>query len=132
MSEEGKKGHRKSFFPLESHPAVFTEVTHGLGVSSSLVWADVLSIDEPDVLAMTPRPALALVLVFPSTPTYRSQKEEDEAKREAYTGKGEDEPVVWWKQTIYNACGLYGILHSISNGPARQYIRERRASDFAS
>ncbi|GJE84626.1 ubiquitin carboxyl-terminal hydrolase [Phanerochaete sordida] len=114
---------RKCFYPLESHPDVFNEVTHGLGVSPSLVWSDVLSIDEPEILAMTPRPALALVLVFPSTPTYQEQKREEDAAREAYTGCGADEPVVWWKQTIYNACGLYGILHAISNGPARQYIQ---------
>lgn len=112
-----------AFFPLESNPAVFTEVTHGLGVSSSLVWADVLSIDDPEILALTPRPALALVLVFPTTPTWESAKQEEEANSEPYTGKGPEEPVVWWKQTIYNACGLYGILHAICNGPARQYIQ---------
>ena len=116
--------YRKSFFPLESHPDVFTEVTHGLGVSPLLAWADVLSLDEPEILALTPRPALALVLVFECTSTYKQQKREDEASREVYAGGGTDEPVVWWKQTIYNACGLYGILHGISNGSAREYVRK--------
>ena len=119
--------YRKSFFPLESHPDVFTEVTHGLGVSPSLTWADVLSTDEPEILAMTPRPALALVLVFPCTPTYNEQKKADENKRDTYEGKGPDEPIVWWKQTIYNACGLYGILHAISNGEASQHIRKNQS-----
>ena len=116
--------YRKAFFPLESNPDVFNEVVHALGVSKSLAFQDVLSIDEPDILAMTARPALALVLVFPCTPMYESQKKEDEAEREIYEGKGDGEPVVWYKQTICNACGLYGILHAISNGSARQYIGE--------
>ena len=82
---------RKAWFPLESHPDVFTEVTRGVGVSSPLAWADVLSIDEPEILAMTPRPALALVLVFPTTPHYHAQRAVEESTREAYTGKGEEE-----------------------------------------
>ena len=126
MSEHVQLGvtHRKAFFPLESNPDVFNEVLHGLGVSRALAFQDVLSIDEPDVLAMTGRPVLALVFVLPGTPMYKSQKQEDEDRRPTYMGKGEGEDVVWYKQTIYNACGLYGILHAISNGPVRQYIGE--------
>lgn len=36
----------------------------------------------------------------------------------------EEEPVMWFRQTINNACGLYAILHAISNGEARKYIRK--------
>lgn len=115
--------YRKTFFPLESNPDVFTEVIHGLGVSPSLVFTDVLSVDDPDVLAFTPRPALALVMVCPGSPAYKAKKRELDAQRPEYVGKGEEEPAIWWKQTIHNACGLYGILHAISNGPGRQYIR---------
>lgn len=32
--------------------------------------------------------------------------------------------VVWYKQTINNACGLYAILHAVCNGDARDSIRE--------
>lgn len=46
-----------------------------------------------------------------------------DAKEEEYKGSGEEEVVVWYKQTINNACGLYGILHTISNGEARNWIR---------
>lgn len=117
---------RKSFYPLESDPQLFTELAHNLGVSSSLAFHDVLSIDDPELLAFIPRPVYALVLLFiRTTGVYDRQKEEAEAKREDYTGSGEDEAVVWYKQTIYNACGLYGILHAVSNGPARTYISEQ-------
>ena len=125
MSETFKGGfRRKAFFPLESNPDIFNEVIRGLGVSPSLAFVDVLSVDDPEVLAFTPRPALALVMVCPGSPAYEARKKELDSKKDEYVGKGEDEPAIWWRQTIYNACGLYGILHAISNGLARQYIRE--------
>lgn len=117
---------RKSFYPLESNPELFTKLIHDLGVSPSLAFYDVLSVDEPDLLAFIPRPCYALVLVFITSDTYEKQKQEAEAARERYQGSGEDEPVVWYRQTIYNACGLYGILHGVSNGPPRSYISQSR------
>ncbi len=112
----------KHFIPLESNPDVFTQLVHNLGISSKLIFTDVLSLDEPDLLAHVPRPVYALVLVFPVTETYEKQKADMEASCPEYAGCGEGEDIVWYKQTINNACGLYGILHAVSNGPARDYI----------
>jgi hypothetical protein len=50
--------------------------------------------------------------------------EEDKDKPE-YEGKGPAEPVIWYKQTIRNACGLIGILHAVSNGTSRGFIGVR-------
>jgi ubiquitin carboxyl-terminal hydrolase L3 len=120
--------YRKHYIPLESNPDVFTHLIHKLGVSTSLAFQDVLSIDDLDLLAFVPRPVLALILVFPTSDTYERQKAKEEALVQAYSGSGKDENVIWFKQTINNACGLYGILHSVSNGDARQYIGECNAS----
>jgi len=114
--------YRKHYIPLESNPELFTRLIHQLGVSTSLAFQDVLSIDDHDLLAFIPRPVLALVLVFPTSDTYESQKAKEEALVQAYHGSGKDENVIWFKQTINNACGLYGILHSVSNGDARHHI----------
>ena len=46
-----------------------------------------------------------------------------------YSGCGEDEPVLWFKQTIGNACGFMGLLHATSNGGAKEYIREGATLD---
>lgn len=116
--------YRKHFIPLESNPEVFTQLIHQLGVSTSLAFHDVLSIDDPDLLALIPRPALALVLVFPTSTAYEEQKAKDEISRDDYVGSGDEEPVMWYRQTINNACGLYGILHAVSNGDARHFISE--------
>lgn len=116
---ETKKVYRKSFIPLESNPEVFTKLINLLGVR--LAFHDVFSL-EPELLAFVPRPAYALVLVFPTSEAREQALAADEATRQPYEGSGADEKVVWYSQTIYNACGLYGILHAVSNGTAREYI----------
>jgi ubiquitin carboxyl-terminal hydrolase L3 len=112
----------KYYLALESNPDVFTKLTSKLIGVPALEFQDVLSIDEPELLAMNRRPALALVFVFPTTPTYDKYEAEDEAARPDYTGSGDGEDVIWFKQTIGNACGLYAILHSLCNGPAKKFI----------
>ncbi|KAK7468360.1 ubiquitinyl hydrolase 1 [Stygiomarasmius scandens] len=121
---------RKHYIPLESNPEVFTQLIHTLGVSSALEFTDVLSLDEPDLIAMMPRPVLALTLAFPAPGEHYYKKlEEQNRHMQTYTGSGDGEDVIWYKQTIGNACGLYAILHSISNGPAREFVTPD--SDFA-
>lgn len=114
--------HRKHFIPLESDPELFTELIHRMGISPKLAFHDVLSLDDSDLLAMVPRPALALVLTFPAAQDYQDSLAEKDAAVAEYVLSGEDEDVVWFKQTIGNACGLYAILHAVLNGGARDYI----------
>jgi ubiquitin carboxyl-terminal hydrolase L3 len=83
-----------------------------------------LSIDDSELLAFIPRPALALVLVFPTSTVYEEKKRSEEAIKDRYEGSGEEENVIWFKQTINNACGLYAILHAVSNGESRKAIGE--------
>ncbi|KAK4101367.1 ubiquitin carboxyl-terminal hydrolase, family 1 [Parathielavia hyrcaniae] len=106
--------YRKHFIPLESSPDVFNELLDLLGVLPSLRFEDVLALDGPHDF---PRPVLALILVMPTTDGYESRKAvEDVRYEESGSGLGED--IVWYKQTINNACGLYAILHALSNGVA--------------
>ncbi|KAI5293766.1 ubiquitinyl hydrolase 1 [Ascosphaera acerosa] len=120
MANEGQP--RKAFVPLENNPEVMTQLCHRLGLSSSLAFSDVFSIDEPELLAFVPRPSLALLLVFPITPTYEQARQAEDSGVADYAGHGAGEPVVWFKQTIRNACGLIGLLHAVSNGQARAQI----------
>jgi ubiquitin carboxyl-terminal hydrolase L3 len=104
--------YRKHYLPLESNPEVFNELIRLLGASDEIAFEDVLSLDEP---ALLPRPTLAAILVLPSDPAIEEQKAAAEADRPDYRGSGNGEPAVWFKQTINNACGLYAILHALSN-----------------
>ncbi|KAH7134614.1 hypothetical protein B0J13DRAFT_641189 [Dactylonectria estremocensis] len=120
---------RPAFIPLEANPELMTKLIHKLGVSEALQIHDVYSLTDPDLLAFIPRPALALLLVFPVSATYESHRMAEDGQTEPYRGKGEGEPVIWWRQTIRNACGLMGILHAVSNGPARSFIQEGSTID---
>ncbi|KAI0014594.1 ubiquitin carboxyl-terminal hydrolase, family 1 [Xylariomycetidae sp. FL0641] len=110
----------KHFIPLESNPEVFTKLLHRLGVSTTLCFQDVYSINNPNLLAFVPRPAHALVLVCPEA--YGKLFATEDATAVPYTGSGEHEPVVYFEQTIHNACGLYALLHAVCNGEARGRI----------
>lgn len=104
--------YKKSFIPLESDPEIFTELMHDLGASSNLQFIDIWSLED-DYIGFIPRPVFALILILPPCPTYEEQRD---TTRNITTHDENGEPV-WMKQTINNACGLYGILHSVCNIP---------------
>lgn len=106
----------------ENNPEVMSSLVHRLGLSQNLAFHDVFSIDEPELLAFVPRPAHALLLVFPVSETYEKFRIQEDKDQPEYQGHGPDEEVVWYKQTIGNACGLIGLLHGVSNGAARSHI----------
>ena len=101
-----------------------TSLVHQLGLSPALAFQDVFSIDDAELLAFVPRPAHALLLVFPITPTYERFRASEDATRAPYKGSGPGEEVLWFRQTIGNACGLIGLLHAAANGRAREQISE--------
>ena len=115
--------YEKTFLPLESNPDIFTSLAHNLGLFPSLKFTEVYDLDE-----VPENEVLAYILAFPTSEGYdkmveaRDQKhysKEDEAKEvEEVLG----EKVLWLRQTIHNACGLYALLHATCNGAARNYI----------
>lgn len=94
-----------------------------LGLSDELEFYDVWSLDDPSALAHIPRPALALLVIIPMTDAWQDERTAEDADKEDYAGVGDAEPVIWFKQTIGNACGSIGLLHSVINGPAQEYVR---------
>lgn len=113
---------RVAFIPLEANPELMTKLLRDLGLKSNLAVHDVYSLTDPDLLGFLPRPAHALLLVFPVSAAYESARLAEDVTLPEYTGKGPDEPVMWFKQTIRNACGMMGLLHAVTNGPAKQSI----------
>jgi len=78
---------RKAFVPLENNPEVMSSLVHKLGLSSMLSFHDVFSIDDPDLLAFVPRPATALLLVFPVSKSYETFRIEEDKDTADYKGK---------------------------------------------
>uniref|UniRef100_A0A0B6XYJ5 Ubiquitin carboxyl-terminal hydrolase n=1 Tax=Arion vulgaris TaxID=1028688 RepID=A0A0B6XYJ5_9EUPU len=99
------------WIPLESNPIVINKYVHYLGVDSSWNFVDVYGLDS-DLLAMVPRPVVALVLLFP----------DDDLKPLNHIGDLQiDFPseLYYTKQTIGNACGTVAIVHALANNKDR-------------
>lgn len=93
-----------------------------LGLSDDVHFYDVYSLDEPELLAHIPRPAYALLVIIPLTKAWHDERQAEDTNKDDYTGHGDKEPVIWFKQTIGHACGSIGLLHSVINGPAANFI----------
>ncbi|GAM84483.1 hypothetical protein ANO11243_024790 [Dothideomycetidae sp. 11243] len=120
---------KKTWKMLENNPKVMNQLATKLGLSPELAFHDVYSLGSPEDLLHIPRPALALLVIIPMTPAWDLNRKTEDADKQPYAGSGPDEPVVWFKQTIGNACGSIGLLHSVINGPAAEYIKP--GSDYA-
>lgn len=112
---------KKTFIPLENNPDVFTSLIHDLGVSPKLGFYDIYSLDEPELLALVPKPVHAVIFIAPANVYYRLHSE-GKPKELSYDGTSGNEPVLWFKQTIGHSCGLMALIHSIANGTAKQFI----------
>ena len=97
------EGYADCWTPIESNPEVFTELAQSIGLSKSLAFEDIWGLDS-DSIALLSRPVLAVVLVFPTDENY----ERNVAARKTDERSDNDDNVIWFKQTIHNACGLYG------------------------
>jgi ubiquitin carboxyl-terminal hydrolase L3 len=100
-----------------------------MGLSSDLEFYDVYSLDELDLLAHIPRPVYALLVIIPLTPAWKQDREKEDMAlgdpasyyHGGAAGKG-TEPIIWFEQTIVDACGSYGLLHCAINGATSKFI----------
>lgn len=113
---------RKTFVPLENNPKIFTALAHRLGLSPRLAFHDVYSIDDPDLLALVPRPVHALIFISPASVYHSVRASDAGSKTLTYDRSGDEEPVIWFKQTIGHSCGLLALIHSLANGSARSFV----------
>jgi len=98
---------------LEANPEVLTSFMQKLGVSSDFQFTDVYGFDA-DLLGMVPRPVYAVLLLFPIDAhyeKYRLEQQERVKKEGQIVGKD----VYFMEQTIGNACGTIGVIHSVLN-----------------
>ena len=102
-------GYTESWTPIESNPQLFTSLAQNLGLAPSLVFQDIWTLDA-DSTSFLPRPVHALILVFPTDEIYE-QSRLARGDHSVDAGDGDGDGVVWFRQTIYNACGLYGYVY---------------------
>ncbi|XP_057315442.1 ubiquitin carboxyl-terminal hydrolase isozyme L3-like [Hydractinia symbiolongicarpus] len=102
------------WLPLESNPDVMNAYMNKLGVDTNQwKYFDVYGTD-PELLMMVPQPVCSLLLLFPITENYEKfcREQEKNMKKE---DKNISKDVYFTKQTVGNACGTVGIIHSIAN-----------------
>ncbi|KAL6261569.1 hypothetical protein P5V15_006655 [Pogonomyrmex californicus] len=101
-----------AWVPLESNPEVMTKFLHKLGVPKKWSILDVYGL-ESDLLAIVPRPVLAVILLYPVP----SKTEKIEEEKEEIKDSKNDAPdsIYHMKQCISNACGTIALLHSVAN-----------------
>lgn len=69
---------------------------------------------EEAVLSFVLRPVLAVVMLFPISEAYETHRKAEDAKiMEA--GAPVDPSIVFFRQTVGNACGTIGLLHALAN-----------------
>ena len=128
-SKKNKKK-RRSWLPLESNPEVLSTYARALGAPPSTSFADVYGLDD-ELLGMVPTPVLALLLLFPITRSYEDKRfeQEKELRRKKEEGKDKEEEEgkpYFTRQTIGNACGTVGLIHSFAS------IRNKVSSEESS
>jgi hypothetical protein len=80
------------------------------------------SLTEPELIEFLPRPAMALLFVYPGNEVQKGWTAKEDESRPDYSVSGPDEPIIFYPQTIGNACGLIGLLHCLINSPTTDLI----------
>ncbi|KIJ19418.1 hypothetical protein PAXINDRAFT_127553 [Paxillus involutus ATCC 200175] len=103
------------WIPLESNPEVFNSWAYKAGlVDTQAHFEDVYGLDG-ETLGMVPQGVKAVALLFPCTGTVATKRKEEDAKIKASGQEPIDPTIFWMKQTISNACGTMGLIHSLAN-----------------
>eukprot|EP00244_Chara_vulgaris_P005258 TRINITY_DN20942_c0_g1_i1.p1 TRINITY_DN20942_c0_g1~~TRINITY_DN20942_c0_g1_i1.p1 ORF type:complete len:236 (+),score=59.12 TRINITY_DN20942_c0_g1_i1:213-920(+) len=113
---------KKRWLPLEANPEIMTEFSRGLGVPADVSFHDVYGFDDV-LLDMVPKPVLAVLLLFPISKESEEAKKAEEERILKY-GQMVSEKVYFMKQTVGNACGTVGLLHSFGNNIDKLHAAE--------
>ncbi|KAF9236779.1 peptidase C12, ubiquitin carboxyl-terminal hydrolase [Melanogaster broomeanus] len=123
---------KSRWIPLESNPEVFNSWAYEAGLVKELAhFEDVFGLDE-GLLGMVTPGVKAVALLFPCSGGIATKRKEEDANIKASGQEPIDPTIFWMKQTIPNACGTMGLIHSLANtdvafipeSPLAQFIDE--------
>ncbi|KAM0788648.1 hypothetical protein ACM66B_002750 [Microbotryomycetes sp. NB124-2] len=123
------------WLPLESNPDSYTKWSAALGLDTNKwTFQEVYGLDD-ELLSWVKQPVKSVLLLFPITKAYeqyRKAQDEDIAKN----GVQDVQDVIYFKQTIQNACGTMALLHALANsgvelqdGPLKTLFRNAQDKD---
>ncbi|XP_076635438.1 ubiquitin carboxyl-terminal hydrolase isoform X1 [Colletes latitarsis] len=104
-----------TWIPLESNPEVMTKFLHRIGVPKEWCIIDVYGL-EPDLLALVPKPVIAVILLYPLRKEDNKLEDNEDVKENDKSALGPTDPDVYhMKQYIHNSCGTIALIHSVAN-----------------
>lgn len=98
-----------AIIPFESDPTVFNQFAQSLGLGPGFKFIDIYSIDDDNLIAFLERPIIGIVLLFPI--------QKNDIPSGSTTVSTDVHQPIWLQQTFKNACGLYALLHILTNYP---------------
>ncbi|GAN00919.1 ubiquitin carboxyl-terminal hydrolase isozyme L3 [Mucor ambiguus] len=101
------------WLPLEANPDIWNKIIHDNGVDPGWSFTDVYGLDA-ESLAMIPQPVAAIIFLFPITDAYEEFREKEETHLKVHE-QNISPNLIYYKQTISNACGMMALLHSVAN-----------------
>ncbi|CAO3648968.1 unnamed protein product [Cunninghamella blakesleeana] len=116
------------WLPLEANPEVWNSIIHKLGVDEKCHYVDVLGL-EPENIETIPQPVLGMIFLFPSSELYETYKNK-EGIRLNKLEQSISPNVIFFKQSISNACGMIALLHSIANNEENEIVGPGQLHDF--
>jgi ubiquitin carboxyl-terminal hydrolase L3 len=114
MSETKKEELRVKWLPLESNPEVINKYVQNIGINTDLFeFTDIYGLDS-ELLAMVPKPCIAVLLLFPVTKLYQEYRDKqiEILKKNSQTVNPN---VYFTRQTVSNACGTVALIHALAN-----------------
>ncbi|GMI63577.1 ubiquitin C-terminal hydrolase 3 [Hibiscus trionum] len=109
----------KRWLPLEANPDVMNQFLWGLGIpETEAECCDVYGLDD-ELLAMVPQPVLAVLFLYPITSQTEEERLQQDNEKRNVSSK-----VYFMKQTVGNACGTIGLLHSVGNVTSEIKLQE--------
>ncbi|GAA6063544.1 hypothetical protein JCM10212_004250, partial [Sporobolomyces blumeae] len=99
------------------NPTSFNAWSASLGLDTSppngFTFQDVYGLD-PDCLSWVRTPVKAVLMLFPITDKYEDMRKRQDRQVEEEGVEGV-ENIIYFKQTIGNACGTFALLHTLAN-----------------
>jgi len=102
------------WLPLESNPEVINKYVNKIGINTDKYeFIDIYGLDS-ELLAMVPRPCIAVLLLFPVTKIYQEYRQKQIENQRNLIQKLSPN-LYFTKQTVQNACGTVALIHALAN-----------------
>ncbi|KAI9264184.1 ubiquitin carboxyl-terminal hydrolase isozyme L3-like protein [Phascolomyces articulosus] len=116
QSTMSKQKPKLKWVMLEGNPEVWNKMIHENGVDEKWCFYDIYGFDQ-ESLSTLPRPISAIIFLYPYNDLSRQFIKEEKEKfiQEGQQDNSVSDKVMFFEQTIGNACGMMALIHALAN-----------------